>query len=292
MKKIHYAMVLCLVAVSWSLGTVAQNERGPTIIQGWPFGDSPQAESVNPVDEFLITIGALAQTPGSLVSTDLGISFRVGPFFTECYTQLLALPTFGMAQSLETGIDFEWWMTSVDVDLSLSPWSLISTGGWLEFHPPQWVLLTAPWLTVDGSLGWGPRWTPTAEWFHTLDSVLDIQASWSLDTLWGQTLELIAESNAGIEWTFPNGGLITEWMFQLDARSILPLFANSEAALRAGARAQIGLLPVFGLGFDVRLEFRADPFTAYGLIGAGAEGIHAEAGVDWSIGWLLFDGLQ
>ena len=85
---------------------------------------------------------------------------------------------------------------------------------------------------------------------------------------------------------------MTNWMVELDARSILPLFMDSSAAMRAGVRAQVLLLPTFGFGFDVRLEFRADAFTAYGLIGAGGAGIRAEVGMELIIGLTLFGGLD
>ncbi|MBU1050790.1 hypothetical protein KKG90_12280 [Candidatus Bipolaricaulota bacterium] len=293
MKKIQITVaVSVLLLVPLGSAMALQNVPGPNTQSGWPFGDGPREIAIEAQDDFVITIGADALVPGSLVSADLGVSFRVNPFFTDSQTDFVVLPTFAMTQSLETGISFDWWTASVAVDLSLSPWSLTSTGGWLELHPPLWVISTTPWLTLDGTLGWGPQWMPVADWFHRLGGSLDIRADWTLATLWESTLDLTVASYLDAEWTFPNGAFLTNWMVQLDARSILPLFVDSRAALRAGARAQVFVFPTFGFGFDVRLEFRADPFTAYGLIGAGDAGIRAEAGIEWSIGWLLFNGLD
>ena len=56
--------------------------------------------------------------------------------------------------------------------------------------------------------------------------------------------------------------------------------------------AQVFVLPTFGFGFDTTLEFRANAFYAYGLIGAGAAGIRAEVGAEMTIGLKLFDGLS
>ena len=294
MNKIHIAVVFlaCLLAMPAVAAIAMQDAPGPNDNQGWPFGDEPQGAFAVMQDDFVITIGATAFAPGSLVIAGLGVSFRVDPFFTTSQTDFTVLPTFAATQSLETGLRFNWWSASVDVDLSLSPWLLTSTGGWLELHPPQWVMLTTPWFTLEGTIGWGPRWGPVGGWSHELGGSLDVQADWTLPTLWDSSLDLTAESRLDMAWTFPDGAFLTDWMVELDARSILPLFVDSSAAMRAGVRAQAFLLPTFGFGFDVRLEFRADGFTAYGLIGAGGAGIRAEVGIELTIGLTLFGGLD
>ena len=292
MNKIHIVVLLIgLLSLSSAVAMAMQDvPAGPNANQGWPFGD--ESRNAFPQDDFVITIGATALAPGSLVIAGLGVSFRVDPFFTESQTDFTMLPAFAATQSLKTGLRFDWWSAFVDVDLSLAPWSLTSTGGWLELHPPQWVMFTTPWITLEGTLGWGPRWEPAADWSHELGGSLDVQADWTLPTLWDSSLDLTAESNLDATWTFPSGIFVTNWMVELDARSILPLFMDSSAAMRAGVRAQVLLLPTFGFGFDVRLEFRTDVFTAYGLIGAGGAGIRAEVGMELIIGLTLFGGLD
>ena len=294
MNRIHSIVVLLLsLLIVLSVPALAlQNppESIDNVSQGWPFGDGPQA-APNALlqDDFAITLGATALFPGAVVVTGLGISFGVDPFFTDSQTEFILLPTFAVTQSLETGLDFDWWSATVDADLSLAPWSLTSIGGWLELHPPQWVISTTPWISLEGDIGWGPRWVSVSDWSHAVGGSLDAQAAWWIATLWDTSLDLIAESNLDATWTFPNGTFLTHWMIELDARSILPLFMDSPVALRAGARAQVVLLPTFGLGFDVRLELRAHAFTAYELIGAGDAGIRAEVGMEWSIGFSLFE---
>ena len=294
MKKFYIAVVTLafLLAMSAVAAMAMQDVPGPIDNQGWPFGDMPRGALAVTQDDFVITIGATALAPGSLVIGGLGVSFRVDPFFTKSQTNFTALPAFAVTQSLETGLRLDWWSASVDVDLSLSPWSLTSTGGWLELHPPQWVLFTTPWFTLEGTIGWGPRWMPVGDWSHELGGSLDVQADWTFPTLWDSSLDLTAESSVDMAWTFPNGVFVTDWMIEVDTRSILPLFVDSSAAMRAGVRAQVFLLPAFGFGFDVRLEFRADAFTAYGLIGAGGAGIRAEVGIELTIGLTLFGGLD
>lgn len=293
MNRIHIVVLFVgLLMMSSAVAMAMQGVPGPVDNQGWPFGDQPQRVLAGVEDDFVITIGTTAFIPGSLVIAGLGVSFNADPFFTASQTDFEVQPTFAATQSLETGLDFVWWTASVDIELSVSPWSLTSTGGWLELHPPQWVMFKAPWIALEGTIGWGPRWEPSADWSHELGGSLDVQADWTLPTLWDNSLDLTAESNLGATWTFPSGLFVTNWMVQLDARSILPLFADSSAAMRVGVRAQAFLLPTFGLGFDVRLEFRADAFTAYGLIGAGGEGIRAEVGIELIIGLTLFGGLD
>ena len=286
------ALLLGLVVVLAGPALALQNSPGPDFetSQGWPFGDDPQGSSVALLrDDVVITLGASVLVPGSVVVTGLDILFGVDPFFTDSRTELTVMPTFTATQSLETGLAFDWWSATVDVDLSLAPWSLTSIGGWLELHPSQWVILTMPWISLEGDIGWGPQWAAAADWSHALAGSLDVLAIWGIPTLWGSSLDLSAESNLDATWTFPSGTFLTNWMVLLDARSILPIFENSPVALRAGVRAQVLLLPIFGFGFDVRLELRANVFTAHGLIGAGDAGIRAEMGLEWSIGFSLFD---
>ncbi|MCK5827027.1 hypothetical protein KAH43_00775 [Candidatus Bipolaricaulota bacterium] len=292
MKRLYIivALLLALLVVLVGPALALQNSPGPDTSQGWPFGDGSQGSSVALLrDDVVITLGATALVPGSIVVTGLDILFGVDPFFTDSRTELTVMPTFAATQSLETGLVFDWWSATVDVNLSLAPWSLTSVGGWLELHPPQWVILTTPWISLEGDIGWGPQWVAAADWSHALAGSLDVLAIWGIPTLWGSSLDLSTESSLDATWTFPDGAFLTNWMVQLDARSILPLFEDSPVALRAGVRGQVLLLPIFGFGFDVRLELRANAFTAYGLIGGGDAGIRAEMGLEWSIGFSLFD---
>ena len=292
MNRIHIVVVLLLSLLLVSaVPILAQDAPGSHAgSQGWPFGDEPQGVSVAlPQDDVVITFGATALAPGSVVVAGFDILFGVDPFFTDSQTEFTVLPTFAATQSLETGLRFDWWSATVDVDLSLAPWSLTSIGGWLELHPPQWVILTTPWLSLDGDIGWGPQWVSVADWSHSLGGSFDVQAAWGIPTLWDSSLDLIVESSLDATWTFPNGAFLTNWMVELDTRSILPLFVDSLVALRAGVRAQVFLLPTFGFSFDVRLELRANALTAYGLIGAGDAGIRVEIGMEWSIGFSLFE---
>ena len=287
MERVKTAVVILVGLMMMSAATAVglQGVSGIDDNNAWPFESDPQ-------DDLVVTSGATALAPGALVIADLGMTFQVDPFFTNSHTDFTVLPTFAANHSLETGLDFDWWSASVDVDLSLTPWALTSTGGWLELHPPEWAILTNPRVTLEGRIGWGPRWAPIGGWSHTLGGTFDVQADWRIPTLWDSSLDLTAESSVDATWTFPNGVLGTDWLFEMDARSILPLFQDSPAALRAGVKAQVFLLPTFGFGFDIRLEFRANAFYAYGLVGAGAAGIRAEVGAEMTIGLTLFERLD
>ena len=292
MNRIHFVVVLLLSLLSICVPAALALQNPPASngdsSRGWPFGDSPQA-AVAPQDDFMITIDATALAPGGLVMTGLGLSFGVDPFFTDSLTKFTVLPTFAATQSLETGLTFDWWSAIVHTELSLTPWLLTELRGQLELHPPLWMILTTPWMSLEGSIGWGPLWVPSTGWGHVLIGAVDAQAAWGIPTLWDATLDLIADSNMDARWSFPSGEFLTNWMVVLDARSILPVFVDSPVALRAGVQAQVFLLPAFGFGFDVRLEMRANALTAYGLIGAGDAGIRAEIGMDWTLGLSLFE---
>lgn len=235
-------------------------------------------------DDFVITVGATALSPGAVVVGGLGITFEIDPFFTISQTDITMMPTLAASQTLETGLGFNWWSATVDVDLSLAPWALTSTGGWLELYPPEWILTSTPRVTLDGGIGWGPRWAPVSGWSHALAGAFDAQAGWIISTLWDSALELTAESNLAATWTLPNGAFVTDWLFTVGARSILPLFQDSSAALRAGVTARMFVLPAFGFGFDLKLELRANAFYAYALVGTGDAGISAEVGAEMAIG--------
>jgi len=293
MNRMHSVVLFVgLLLMSSTVAMAMQDGLGPVDNRGWPLGHEPRRVLAGVEDDFVITIGTTASIPGSLVIAGLGVSFNVDPFFTASQTDFVVLPTFAATQSLETGLDFEWWTVSVDIELSLSPWSLTSTGGWLEVHPPRWVLFEAPWITLEGTIGYGPRWVPAADWSHALSGSLDVQSNWAIPTLWDSPLDLTVASKTDAVWTFPNGAFVTNWMLQLDARSILPLFLDSSAEMRAGVRAHVLVLPTLEFGFDVRLELRANAFTAYGLIGAGGTGIRAEIGMELTIGLTLFEELN
>lgn len=100
------------------------------------------------------------------------------------------------------------------------------------------------------------------------------------ETLWDYPLNLTAESNLDATRTFPNGFLLTDWLFTVDARSVLPIFRDSSASLHAGVTTRVVVLPTFESGFAMSLEFHANAFYAYGLGGASAAGIRAESGDD------------
>jgi len=291
--KTVVVILVGLMAMSAVTAVGLQDVPGANDSNEWPFGNDPRdAFDYVPPDDFVFTIGVAALAPGSVVVVGLGITFEIDPFFTTSQTDITVLPTFAANHSLETGLELDWWSATADVDLSLAPWALVSTGGWLELHPPEWIIVNNPAVTLDGAVGWGPQWAPVGGWSHAIDGTLDAQADWGFPTLWDSPLELTAESNLGATWTFPNGFFVTDWLFEVDARSVLPLFRDSPAALRAGVTARMFVLPTFGFGFDMSLEFRANAFYAYALVGAGAVGIRAEVGAEMTIGLELFNGLS
>ncbi len=242
------------------------------------------AFDATPQGAFILTVGATTFIPGFAFTADVETELRIDPFFTDNVIDIVIAPTFTADDRLETGLDFDGWSASVDVNVSLIPWSLTSTGGWFEFHPPVWHLLADPAVTVDGDLGWGPRWVPLQGWTHSIGGTLDVDAMWALPTVWSTDLELSAESDTAATWTFPGGTLAGTWTLEAGARSILPLLQGGPAALRASSHVQIGILPAFGLGFDIELEFRLNAFYAYATLGAGLAGVTGEIGVELSVG--------
>ena len=152
--------------------------------------------------------------------------------------------------------------------------------------------MSNPKVSLDGGIGWGPRWAPAGSWSHAITGTLDAQADWSLAALWDTDLDLTAGSNFDATWTFPNGSFVTDWLFTVGARSVLPFFQDSPAALRAGVTARMLVLPTFGFGFDLIFDLRINALYAYGLVGGGDTGIRAEVGMEMTIGLKLFDGLS
>ncbi len=295
MRRVKTAVVILVGLMVISVTTAVGLQDMPVLNDDndRPFGVDPRdAFDYVPPNDFVITLRTAALVPGSLIIAGLGMSFQVDPFFTNSQTDFTVLPTFVANHSLETGLSFSWWSASADVDLSIAPWALTATGGWLGLHPPEWTILRSPWVTLEGKIGWRPRWAPVDGWSHTLGGTLDVQAAWKIPTLWDSPLDLTAESNLDAAWTFPTGVFVTNCVFGMGARSTLPLFQDNQAALRAGVKAQVFLLPTFGFGFDIELEFRANAFYAYGLVGAGSAGIRAEVGAEITIGLTLFEGLD
>jgi len=293
MNRVKTAVVILVGLMVMSAATAVglQDVPGPNGSNEWPGNDPRDAFDYVPPDDFVITAGATALAPGSLFVMGLGMRFEIDPFFTDSQTDITVLPTFAANHSLETGLEFNWWSAAVDAELSLIPWALTSTGGWLKLHPPEWTIVSNPVVTLEGGVGWGPRWAPESVWSHALTGILDVRAGLSFQTLWGTALDLKVESNFDTTWTFPNGSFVTDWLLTVDARSVLPLLIDSPAALRAGVTARMLVLPTFGFGFDLILELRANALYAYGLVGAGEAGIKAEVGAEMTIGLKLFDRL-
>lgn len=292
MRRVNTAMMILigLMVMSATTAVGLQDVPGPNDNNNSPLGNDPRdAFDYVPPDDFVITVGATALVPGSVILVGFGTTFEIDPFFTNSQTDIIVLPAFAANHSLETGLDFNWWSASVDAELSLAPWALTSTGGWIKLHPPEWTIVSNPMVTLEGGVGWGPRWAPVDSWSHALAGTLDAQADWTVPTLWDNALDLAAESNLNVTWSFPNGFFVTDWLFTVGARSILPLFQDSPAALRAGATARVFLFPTFEFGFDLKLELRANTFYAYGLVGAGDAGIRAEVGAELTIGLKMFN---
>lgn len=237
-----------------------------------------------PYEDLLLSLGAAASAPDGIVSTELILAIDVAPFFTTSETGILLLPAFAASQSLETGLAFNLWSASVDVELDLSPWALNSTGGWIEFHPPAWILAQQPDVTVDGSIGWGPRWSPTGDWTHASGAGLDLSVGWEFPTVWDSGLTISVTSSSTVRWTMFAGPVGGRWTLEARAESFLPLFAQHPEAVRGSVHTKMDLLPTFGLAFDIELEFRAGAFYAYAVVGAGAGGVRAEVGGEVSIG--------
>lgn len=288
MNRVTMLTIICagFMTLPFVMPVGAQDAPVPERRSDWPsFAGAPR----NWLDNLLsydsaISIGTRAYVPGVGMTMGLGMAVRVDPFFTVSQTELIVLPTWSITQFLETGLMLDWWSASVDVDLALSPWALSGTGGWLEFHPPTWFVAENPEIKVDGRMGWGPHWAPIEAWSHELDGNLDARANWVLNTRWDSPLDLMAQSILGATWTFTSNAFVADWLLTLSASAVLPLFQDIPAALRAGAVVAMHVLPTFGFGFDTILEFRANAFYAYGLIGAGGSGIHAEIGAELTFG--------
>lgn len=259
----------------------------------WPFGEHPRdGFRIVPRGDIVVSIESTARTPGSAVLTMLGVAFRADPFFTRSMTGLSILPALTAEQFLQTGLRFDWWSASTNLALSLAPWALTSAGGWLEIHPPEWLILELPAVALGVRLGWGPQWHPVDEWTHAFLGLLNAQAAWALPTFWDNPLNVVVQSNLSGEWTLPDNDFVPQWDVDLDTHTLFPLLADSMVSLRAGAAARVSMFPRFGFGLDMTLELRANTFYAYGLVGASGTGVHAEIGATLSFGFSLFDGLS
>lgn len=294
MKRVKTMVVILVGLLVMSAATAVGLQDVPGASNGndWPFGNEPRdAFDYVPPSDIVVTIGSTVLVPGPMV-LELETALLFDPFFTRGQTDIIVLPTFGANQSLETGLRFNWWSASVDVDLSLSPWALVSTGGWLELHPPEWIILNNPVVVLDADIGWGPQWVPVDEWIHAFGGTLDVTATWDIATAWDTSLEAQFASFFDASITLPLGILDANFAVELDARTALPFWQDSPATLSAGVAARVLVLPTFGFGFDVILDFRLNSFHAYGLVGAGGTGIRAEAGAEITFGLSLFGGFE
>jgi len=237
-----------------------------------------------PAGDVIATFGAAASVPDGAVGADLVIALDMAPFYTTSATRLAFLPAFTGEQSLETGLAGDLWTASVDVDLSLVPWALDSTGGWIEFHPPEWTLADQPRVCLDGDIGWGPRWAPPGAWTHALAAHLDLTAAWSIETVWDSVLTLSLGALSMAHWTLFAGPIVGDLALEAGAETFLPLLASNSRAVRGHVNAVIGLLPAFDMAFEVGLELSIRSFYAYASFGAGSGGVRAEVGAEAAIG--------
>ncbi len=235
-------------------------------------------------DDVVLTWGVAAAMPDGAVGAHLVLAIDAAPFYTTSETQIAFSPTFSVDQSLETGLAWDMGSACVAVDLSLAPWALNWTGGWIEFRPPVWMLAEQPKVSVSGGVGWGPRWTPAGTWTHALGADLDLSAAWSIATVWDSALTVTVDALAAADCTLFSGPLAGGVSLQAGAETLLPLFVRNPNAVRGYVSAVIDLLPGFGLAFDIGLEVCLGAFYAYALVGAGAGGIAAEVGAQVSIG--------
>jgi len=237
-----------------------------------------------PDDDVVLTWGAAASMPDGAVGAHLILAIDIAPFYTTSETEILLLPVFSADQSLETGLAWDMGSACVNVDLSLAPWALNWTGGWIEFRPPEWMLADRPSISVSGGVGWGPRWFPAGAWTHALGADFDLSIAWSIATVWDSPLTLTVGALAAADWTLFAGPLAGGLSLEAGAETLLPLLARNPNAVRGYVNAVIDLVPGFGMAFDIGLEICFDAFYAYALVGAGAGGITAEVGAEVSIG--------
>ena len=237
-----------------------------------------------PDRDVIVTFGAAASVPDGAVGADLVVALDMAPFYTTSETRFAFLPAFAGDQSLETGLMGELWTASVDVDLSLVPWALNSTGGWVEFHPPEWTLADQPRVSLEGDIGWGPRWAPAGAWTHALAAHLDLAAAWSIETVWDSVLTLSLGTSSMAHWTLFAGPFVGDLALEAGAETFLPLLAGDSRAVRGHVNAIIELLPAFDMSFEVGLELSIRAFYAYASFGAGSGGVRAEVGAEVAIG--------
>jgi len=239
----------------------------------------------SPADDLTVTIGASILVPGFDTELYVNGTLDLAPLLVTSETDVLLLPVFAAAESLGAGLVWDWVSVMTNLDLSLVPWALASTGGTIEITPPAWTFGQTPEVTVEAAAGWSPQWGPGG-FTHSATGSVDAEAAWQFPLPWG-ALDATAGTSFDVTNTWPGATLFTQWDVTAEGTTVLPASPIEASTLRAGATASLFVLPALGGGVDLRLELCADAYYAHATLGLGLGGISFEVGAEFEWGLNL-----
>lgn len=280
MRGFRLAVVGSALILVVALAVGGQPDRSPP---PWPFDYEPPVivgGSTGTFADYVMFQGSV-ELSGAIV-LDIGANSRLvtDPFFFSANTQAAVLPTFGARQSLEAGVEFDWWSLSADANATLVPWAFTSSGAWFELAPPEWVFGNSPIFRVEGSLGAGPQWTPVG-WTFDAAGALDLRGGLTIPVGDG-SFDLVAGTAVDAQARWPGGFDLVDWTASIEATTPIPWLSGENLHTTGRVRIVTFVLPAFGAIADFRVDLRSEHFRAYVMVGLGTIGFAYELGAEYS----------
>ena len=238
-----------------------------------------------PAGAATIILGADGVSPPLAATLWADATFDFVPFRIMSRTDARIAPELLIAQAIDVGFRWPWWSAIAEVNLTLAPWEFVSVDGWIEFDPPTWFFGEMPEFGLGGSIGWGPRWAPTAGFSHEAGLSLAADIAWNL-RLGEQPISLNAGTalDGSLEW--PDWVLDGSWSITAGAGTALAISPAGSPVLSIDASTTASLLPDLGIGATLTIEIAAERYAAHAQMSVGTlSGFLFEIGAEYTVGW-------
>ena len=247
-----------------------------------PVEERQDACAPTPPQDLMFTFGASTTLPGFGVELTADATLDLAPLLVTSQTDVVLLPSFMLAESLNAGLVWDWVSLMTNLDMSIVPWALVTTGATASLTPPAITFGATPAVAIQGSTGWSTQWGSTG-FTHTATGSVSAEAAWPI-LIPGGDIDLTIGTSAGVSVRWPGSAVFGEWDVTIDGSTILPFDLGEGTTLRANAAASLFVLPAFGGGIDLRLEFCTDAVYAYAEVVLGLGGILFELGGEVEFG--------
>lgn len=284
--RVGSALVLGLLLALYAISAMAHLDGPADDPMAWPFSDRPPAippTGSGGFGDYVITAGVTVLTPDIALESNIAGRLDLDPFFVSGRTDMGLLPAFGVRQSLEAGVDFLWWSSSLDIRATLVPLDFVSAGLGFDLTPPVWVFGDAPVVRIEIGLGAGPEWRPADGITFNTDGFLDLRAGIEVPVGDSRSFDLIGSTRLDARARWPGGFDAVNWIASVESDFGLP-WLGDPTDLRAKIRAALIVLPTLVALSDVRIDLRVDGFRAHVVVGIGTGGFAFELGAYYSFG--------